>query len=71
MCAASFAAKVTLTVLPVALRHTIRLQARHNERSIPFLVYSGFEVTGEPHLSKPATPRQLIEALEKLVGRGS
>ena len=48
-----------------------RLRARLKERGIPYLVYSGFEVTGEPHLSKPATPEQLIQALEKLVGRGS
>src|SRR5688572_29767409 len=36
------------------------LRERLKERGIPFLVYSGFEVKGEPCLSKPATPSQLV-----------
>jgi DNA-binding response OmpR family regulator len=45
------------------------LRGRLKERGIPFLVYSGFEVVGEPCLSKPATPSQLVNALEALVAR--
>ena len=43
------------------------LRARLKERGIPFLVYSGYEVVGEPHLSKPATPGQLVAAMERLI----
>ena len=43
------------------------LRGRLNERGIPFLVYSGFAVEGEAYLAKPATPKQLIDALKKLV----
>ena len=43
------------------------LRARLKERGIPFLVYSGYEVVGEPYLSKPATPGQLVDAMERLI----
>ncbi len=43
------------------------LRARLKERGIPFLVYSGFEATGAPHLAKPATPAQLIAALRAII----
>lgn len=43
------------------------LRCRLKGRGIPFLVYSGFEIEGEPYLSKPATPDQLVGALVKLV----
>ena len=33
------------------------LRGRLKERGIPFLVYSGFEIEGEPYLSKPANTR--------------
>ena len=45
------------------------LRTRLKERGVPFLVYSGFKAQGEPYLSKPATPEQLIKALEKLIAR--
>jgi DNA-binding response OmpR family regulator len=41
------------------------LRGRLKERGIPFLVYSGFEVEGEPYLSKPATPDQLVGRLSQ------
>jgi DNA-binding response OmpR family regulator len=42
------------------------------ERGIPFLMYSGFPsldgpCKGAPHLAKPASPDQLLEAMESLV----
>lgn len=43
------------------------LRARLKERGIPFLVYSGFEVVGAPHLSKPAPADQLVAAIKRLV----
>ena len=46
------------------------LRARLKERGIPFLVYSGFQIDGEPYLSKPATPEQLLAAMERLVHKG-
>jgi len=33
------------------------------------MIYSGFEVEGEPYLAKPAARDQLIEALKALVAR--
>ena len=46
---------------------TAVLRSRLKERGIPFLVYSGFEVAGDPYLSKPATPDQLVAAIERLI----
>ena len=43
------------------------LRKRLKERAIPFLVHSGFQIEGEPYLSKPATPDQLVHALVKLI----
>ena len=43
------------------------LRARLKERGIPFLVYSGYEILGEPYLSKPAPPDQLVAAMERLI----
>ena len=40
------------------------LRARLKERGIPFLVYSGYEVVGDPYLSKPATSGQLVAAMD-------
>lgn len=48
-----------------------QLWARLKERGIPFLVYSGLEVQGVPHLTKPATPSQLVAALRNLISEGS
>jgi DNA-binding response OmpR family regulator len=46
------------------------LQARLKERGIPFLIHSGYEVEGEPYLPKPATPDQLVAALQRLLEFG-
>lgn len=46
------------------------LRKRLKKRGIPFLVYSGFEIVGEPYLSKPATPDQLVGAMERLIQKG-
>jgi hypothetical protein len=43
------------------------LRARFKERGIPVLVYSGFEIEGVPYLSKPATPEQLVAALQSVL----
>ena len=39
------------------------------ERGIPFLVYSGYEVTEVPYLTKPAPPDQLVAAVKRLIRR--
>ena len=42
-------------------------RSRLKERGIPFFVYSGFQVDGEPYLTKPATPDQLVAAMQSLM----
>jgi CheY-like chemotaxis protein len=46
------------------------------ERSVPFMLYSGFtafdgECEGAPHLTKPATDEQLVTMLEGLMSPAS
>jgi DNA-binding response OmpR family regulator len=48
------------------------LCARLKERGIPFLIYSGFEqiegaCKGAPHISKPASNKVLLAAVEALI----
>ena len=51
------------------------LCARLNDRGIPFLMYTGFEKAQEgpckdaPHLSKPSTHADLLDAMEDLIRR--
>ncbi len=45
---------------------------RLTERGIPFLMYSGFATTDEacknaPHISKPASHEELLDAMEALI----
>ena len=49
---------------------TAVLRSRLRERGIPFLVYSGFEIDGEPYLMKPATSDQLVAAMQSLIQKG-
>jgi DNA-binding response OmpR family regulator len=49
------------------------LCARLKERGIPFMIYSGFPKIegarhGAPHLNKPASPEELVAAMEDLLG---
>jgi DNA-binding response OmpR family regulator len=46
------------------------LQACLKKRGIPFLIHSRYEVEGEHYLPKPATPDQLVAALEGLIKIG-
>ncbi len=48
------------------------LCTRLTERGIPFLMYSGFNTTDgackdAPHLTKPASHEQLLDAMEALI----
>jgi hypothetical protein len=48
------------------------LCARLAERDVPYLIYSGFKTIDgpcqdAPHLSKPATHQQLLDAVEALM----
>ena len=48
------------------------LCARLAERDVPYLIYSGFKTIDgpcqdAPHLSKPATHQQLLDAVEALI----
>ena len=45
------------------------LRSRLTERGIPFLVYSGYEVTDVPYLTKPAPPDQLVAVIKRLIRR--
>jgi DNA-binding response OmpR family regulator len=49
------------------------LCVRLHQRGIPFLIYSGFGAIdgacqGAPHLPKPATEQQIVEAMGSLFG---
>jgi hypothetical protein len=57
---------------PILKRLSISLCKRLKERGIPFLIHSGYpQVEGVPdgalHISKPATPKAIVKAMERLI----
>ena len=69
--------EITAAIVDRALKDgdTTKLCERLNKRSIPFMIYSGFNKTVRgacataPHLKKPATDVQLVTAMVNLILR--